>query len=102
MHCFKKLFDKCQSINEDFELGSTLQGIITDWSDAEINGLKRAVGKKTAEKLLKGCKVYWQRSCQRAAERVLSSQDRKRERVFFLNFFSDTSIGEFSKYYCLL
>ena len=65
-------------------------------------GLKRAVGKKTAEKLLKGCKVYWQRSCQRAAERVLSSQDRKRERVFFLNFFSDTSIGEFSKYYCLL
>ena len=32
--CFKKLFDKCQSINEDFELGSTLQGIVTDWSDA--------------------------------------------------------------------
>lgn len=78
--CFKKLFDKCRNTNEDFEFGSTLQDIVTDWSDAEINRLKMAVGKKTAEKLLKGCKVHWQRSCQRVSDRVLSSQDRRREK----------------------
>jgi len=36
----------------------TLVGVVTDWSDAEINGLRMAVGKETAEKLLKGCKVH--------------------------------------------
>jgi len=33
-----------------------LMGVVTDWSDAKINGLRMAVGKETAEKLLKGCK----------------------------------------------
>ena len=60
----------------------TLQGIGTDWSDAEICGLKIAVGKNMAEKLLKGCKVYWQRSSQRVAEKVLSTEERGREKVF--------------------
>ena len=46
--CYKKkLFEKCRSANENFELGQTLQGIVTDWSDAEIRGLKTVVGKKT-------------------------------------------------------
>ena len=48
------------SANENFELGLTLRGIVTDWSDAEIRGLKTAVGKNMAEKLLKACKVHWQ------------------------------------------
>ena len=74
---------KClKNASESFELGLILQGIVTDWSDAEIRGLKTAVGKDMAEKLLKGCKVHWQRSCQRVAEKVLSSRDRLRERVF--------------------
>ena len=76
-----------------------LQGIVTDWSDAEILGLKTAVGKDMAEKLLKGCKVHWQRSCQRVAEKVLSSHDRLREKRVFLQI---ASKREFSNYYCLL
>ena len=85
MHsAIKKLFEKCRSANENFELGLTLQGIVTDWSDAEIRGLKTAVGKNMAEKLLKGCKVHWQRSCQRVAEKVLSSQERGREKKIVL------------------
>ena len=44
--------------NENFELGLTLQGIVTDWFKAEIHGLITAIGKDTAEKLLKGCKVH--------------------------------------------
>ena len=73
------MFEKCRSANENFELGQTLQGIVTDWSDAEIRGFKTAVGKNMAEKLLKGCKVHWQRSCQHVAEKVLSSQERGKE-----------------------
>ena len=60
---------------------------MTDWSDAEIRGLKTAVGKDMAEKLLKGCKVHWQRSCQRVAEKVLSSRDRLREKSVLANCF---------------
>ena len=37
-----------------------------------------------AEKLLKCCKVHWQRSCQRVAEKVLSSQERGREKKIVL------------------
>ena len=85
---YTKLFDKCKNANENFELGLALQGIVTDWSDAEIRGLKIAAGKDTAEKLLKGCKVHWQRSCQRVAEKVLSSQERGREKKVFLQIAS--------------
>ena len=85
---FKKMFEKCRRYNEEFELGSTLQGIITDWSDAEISGLKMAIGKDLAEKLLKGCKVHWIRSCQRVADKVAKSRDKKRERDIFIKISS--------------
>ena len=86
--CYKKLLEKCRSVKENFELGVTLQGIVTDWSDAEIRGLKIAVGKNMAEKLLKGCKVHWQRSCQRVAEKVLLTEERGREKKVFLQIAS--------------
>ena len=38
---------------------NNLHGLIVDWSDAQIKGLKLAVGRERAEKLLKGCKVHW-------------------------------------------
>ena len=85
---FKKVFEKCKSYNKEFELGSTLQGIITDWSDAEISGLKIAIGKNLAETLLKGCKVHWKRSCQRVAEKVSTSRDKTRERDIFMKISS--------------
>ena len=88
---FKKLFSKCASTCQDFELGSTLLGVVTDWSDAEISGLKMAVGKKMAESLLKGCKVHWQRSCQRVADKVVSSDDIQREKSLFLKIASQIS-----------
>ena len=51
---FKKVFEKCKRFNKEFELGSTLQGIITDWSDAEISGLKMAIGNDLIIKRLQG------------------------------------------------
>ena len=82
--CFRKLFEMCQNGNEKFQLGITLKGVVTDWSDAEICGLKTALRNEMAEKLLKGCKVHWQRSCQRVAEKVISSKERGREKKVFL------------------
>ena len=79
---FKKIFNKCASACQDFKLGATLLGVVTDWSDAEISGLKIVVGKSMADTLLKGCKVHWQRSCQRVADRIMSSDQRQREKGF--------------------
>lgn len=50
---FKKILERCSSIREDFEVGQTLLGIITDWSDAEINGLEAVVGHAKVMEILK-------------------------------------------------
>ena len=80
----KKILERCSSIREDFEVGQTLLGIITDWSDAEINGFEAVVGRAKAMELLKECKVHWQHSCQHVADRVATSSNRKREKDIFL------------------
>ena len=85
---FTKFFETCKLHDRKFELNQTLVGIVTDWSDAEINGLKEAVGKKVAESLLKGCKVHWLRSCQRVAYRVVSSRRKHMEKRVFLEISS--------------
>ena len=89
---FQKVFDKCRRASLDFELGVTLKGVVTDWSDAEINGLRLAVGKTLAQQLLKGCKVHWQRSCQRVADKVVPSAVKARERNVFLKICSQVQI----------
>ena len=57
--------------------------VVTDWSDAEIKGLGEAIGKETAQTLLKGCKVHWSRSWQRTRDRIVTSDDKERERALF-------------------
>ena len=74
---FKKIFAKCSSYNQRFLPGSTLIGILTDWSDAETNGLRQAVGKTVAENLLRGCSVHWNCFCQRVADRVAKRKEEK-------------------------
>ena len=74
---FLKILEKCSSDN--------LRGLIVDWSDAQIKGLQLAVGNATAERLLKGCRVHWIRSCQRVAEKVALSHDKQRERNLFVH-----------------
>ena len=45
---FSKMFGKCSSVCSDFQPGSSLLGVLIDWSGAEMNGLQRAVGKSVA------------------------------------------------------
>ena len=54
-------------------IGKTLEAIVLDWSDAQINGLKAAISESQATALIKGCKVHWLRSCQRVADKVTSN-----------------------------
>ena len=42
-----------------------------------------AIGKDLAEKLLKGCRVLWIRSCQHVADKA-KSRDKKREKDIFI------------------
>ena len=78
------MFDHCKENYSDFEIGKSLLAVILDWSDAEINGLKAAIGNALAMSLLKGCKVHWIRSCQRVANRVASPTNKDLEKKLFL------------------
>ena len=55
---FGKVFGMAKSDCSKFEVGTTLRGIVIDWSDAEANGLRKAVGDIVANRLLKGCQVH--------------------------------------------
>ena len=73
--CFRLMFDRCKKEFPSFELGKTLLGktllgIVIDWSDAEAQGLRDAVGEELANQLLKGCQVHWMRSFHRIADKV--------------------------------
>ena len=54
-------------------MGGTLLGIVVDWSDAEVKGLKAAIGDELASELLRGCLVHWGRSLVRIRKRAVSS-----------------------------
>ena len=49
-----------------------------------------------ADKLIKGCKVHWQCSCQCVAEKVSLSQQREKEKELFLKNCSKIQVFESS------
>ena len=68
-----------QNVQRDFNAGESLKAIIMDWSDAQVKGLKAAIGESQASALIKGCKVHWLRSCQRVADKVTSNCNAEKE-----------------------
>lgn len=50
---FSQVKKKCPS----FSVGETLKGIVADWSDTQLNGLKSSVGVEVANRVMKGCQV---------------------------------------------
>jgi len=80
---FTKMFKKCKADHPNFQPNETLLGVVTDWSDAEINGLKSCVGEDEAMQLLKGCKVHWIRSWHRVRDRVVDSTQKIKEKQIF-------------------
>ena len=47
--------EKCPS----FKVGKTLKGIILDWSDAQLSGLRSVVGDQVVSDIVKGCQVIF-------------------------------------------
>ena len=80
---FQKVFSTCTSKCPSFSPSNSLKGIVIDWSKAEMNGIKLAIVEEVAERLLRGCRVHWIRSCQRVSERVSKSTDKTKEKVIF-------------------
>ena len=80
---YKKMFDKCSADYSNFEIGNSLKGVVLDWSDAEVAGLRVVIGEDLTRKLLKGCKVHWNRSWQRVRDRVASSSNKPYEKEIF-------------------
>ncbi len=56
---FQAIFDCAKKSCPHFGVGKTLKGIITDWSDAQLQGLKGTIGEEQANKLMKGCQVSY-------------------------------------------
>ena len=95
---YEKTFSKCKSDHPEFSPGTTLLGVVTDWSDAEIQGLGGAVGTETARKLLKGCSVHWDRSWQRMRDRVAHTA---KEKQLFSKIAHQIRNMEMGQYVCL-
>ena len=62
--CFEAIFQQVSEDHPTFKVGQTLTGIIADWSDQQVNGLIKTVGKNTANNILKGCQVSVQHNIQ--------------------------------------
>ena len=73
---YSKTFNRCKYSNSNFKLGTSLLGVVVDWSDAEIKGLGSAVGKELVISLLRGCRVHWTRSWQRVRDHVATTKDK--------------------------
>ena len=54
---FDSIFTHAKSKHPQFEVGRSLNGIIADWSDTQMNGLRLAIGDGPANKVVKGCQV---------------------------------------------
>ena len=67
---FEAVFYTVEISHPGFKVGKTLQGIVVDWSEQQVNGLEAVVGKETAEKVIKGCQVHFTRSVKRVSERL--------------------------------
>ena len=80
---YKKIFENYSAEYSEFEVGKSLKGVVIDWSDAEVAGLRGAIGEDLAWKLLKGCKVHWNHSWQQVRDRVASSTDKTFEKAVF-------------------
>ena len=79
--CFKLMFEQYTKECSNFKVGETLVGVIVDWSDAEAQGLRLAVGNDLADKLLKGCQVHWIRSFQRVSAKVAKLGNPEKQKI---------------------
>ena len=74
--------------------------VVTDWSDAEVRGLCKAVSEQVQQSLVRGCRVHWNRSWQRIRDRVSCSKDKNLEKCIFSKIASQISKSPMSEGVC--
>ena len=62
-HSFSAIFKTTSPRHPSFSVGGSLEGVLVKWSDAQLQGLEKAVGKDVANKVVKGCQVSELRLC---------------------------------------
>ena len=80
---FQNVFRTCKCNRHDFSPSEQIKGIVIDWSQAEMKGLKLALGEEVASQHLRDCQVHWIRSCQRICDRVISTTGKHKEQAIF-------------------
>ena len=58
-YAFNAIFSKVKEKHPTFAVGRTLKGIIADWSDTQLQGLRGAIGEETTNNVMKGCQVRY-------------------------------------------
>ena len=56
---FKLMFKTCYKEHQSFKVGTSLKGIIFNWSDTEAKELCEVIGEDTTGLVMKGCNVHW-------------------------------------------
>ena len=54
---FARMFEEVHKRHSTFQVGVSLQGIVTDWSDTQRSALGTVLGEEVATAVCKGCKV---------------------------------------------
>ena len=90
----------CKCDHQEFELEKSLLGMVIDWSDTEMQGLRDAVSTDMARTLLKGSQVHWNRSWQWVTNRIVSSKERTFEKSIFEKITCQTTTLKFGKHVC--
>ena len=68
--CFQSVFETVKKDHPQIAVGTSLQGIVLDWSDHQMKGQEAAVASRVA----KGCRVHFQHSVKRVSEQVNKNQ----------------------------
>ena len=56
---FHSIFTHTKKNHPEFDVGKTLKGIVADWSDTQMNGLKLAIGEAKATQLSKAARYFF-------------------------------------------
>ncbi|PFX32199.1 ATP-dependent DNA helicase RecQ [Stylophora pistillata] len=72
------IFHKVTADHARFSNGKNLRSILVDFDDGQYKGLQLCLGEELARKVVRGCKVHWQRSVNRVCKLVCRNESDSR------------------------
>ena len=56
---FHSIFTHTKKNHPEFDVGKTMKGIVDDWSDTQMNGLKLAIREAKANEVVKAARYFF-------------------------------------------